>query len=101
VLASLLALLYFRWGNMQARAWLPNIATMFGGLALTVWLVAWIVRREEVRRLLPRVGRALTHIQVEFVEFVRAAALDYLTTHSQPTALPRDALDVLDLWLAE
>jgi hypothetical protein len=101
VLALVLAFLYFRWENSDAQAWLPNIATMFLGLALTVWLVAWIVRREETRRLLPRVGRALAHIQVEFVEFVRAVALDYLTTHAEPKLLPGDALDVLDLWLHE
>jgi hypothetical protein len=101
VLSVLFALLDFAWENAEARAWLPNVATMFAGLALTVWLVAWIVRREEARRLLPRVGRALAHIQVEFVEFVRAVALDYLTTHSQPETLPPNALDVLDLWLRE
>jgi hypothetical protein len=100
-LAAVLAILYSQWESSDARAWLPNLATMFFGLALTVWLVAWIVRREESRRLLPRVGRALAHIQVEFVEFVRAVALDYLTTHSRPNPVPRDALDMLDLWLRE
>lgn len=100
-LAVLLSALYSLWESSNARAWLPNLATMFFGLALTVWLVAWIVRREESRRLHPRVGRALVHIQVEFVEFVRAVALDYLTTHSRPRPLPRDALDVLDIWLLE
>jgi hypothetical protein len=97
VIAGALAALYFHAGH-DGRAWLPNLATMFAGLGLTIVAVDWIVRRESA----PRVDRALTHIRAEFMTFIDVVALDYATTHSTlPKPIPREALAMLQLWIDE
>lgn len=83
-------------------AWAPNLATEAFAIALTIAVVERIVRREDRRRLQPRVESAMHALRQEFRRFVDGVTVDYAGTHLHSfRPLPRDALEFLDQWLAD
>lgn len=90
------------WDNHKLRAWTPNIATSALSIAITITVVAWIVRHEARTRIRPRVERTLYWMGLGFRGFLSAIAIDYAGTHHRTfKAIPATATELIELWLAE
>jgi hypothetical protein len=80
--------------------WAPNIATEALSIAVTVFVVERIVRREAERQLQPRRERALSVLANAFIKFSRMAHFDYAGTHlaSDLSEIPEDPVEMLRVW---
>lgn len=82
--------------------WAPNIVTEALSIAVTVAIVERIIRREQQKRLAPRVERVLWRVGVSFRSFVDAIALDYADSHYETfKEIPADTRDLIAMWLDE
>lgn len=91
---------WLRWN--AADEWMPHLATLALGVAATITIVEWIVRREARERFRPWRERVLGDIRFEYRTLVEGVVIDYAGTHLL-TARPieSDALAFLDQWLED
>jgi hypothetical protein len=80
----------------------PNIITELLSIAITVSAVEWILRRQAQERLRPRTEDVLYWMGLDFRMFTGSVLLDYASTHIDTfKQLPRDASELIELWIAE
>jgi hypothetical protein len=85
-----------------ADAWMPNVATTAVGVAATITVVEWVVRREARERLKPRTDRALYWIGLELRMFMESVLMDYAETHRHTyRPIPADVGEMIDQWNAD
>jgi hypothetical protein len=95
---ALIALLLFVFTD-SVDAWMPNVATSALTLAGTITVVERLLRREEQRRLEPRLQGSLNRLGLLFTNFTPQLYNDYLRAHpDDPIA---DRMDLLDRWLED
>jgi hypothetical protein len=87
-----------------AFAFLDDLAANFIAdaiaIAITITAVEWIVRRQAQERMRPRTEDVLYWMGLDFRLFTSSILFDYATTHiSEIRPIPRDALELIDLWL--
>jgi hypothetical protein len=90
------------WRFQFADAWMPNVATTALGLAGTITIVEWIIRREAAERHKPRTLRILYSMGLDIRLFAESLLLDYAGTHRTgyrpiPATLP----EMIDQWQAD
>jgi hypothetical protein len=86
--------------NAKLREWAPNMAVAAFGFALTLTVVAWIVRREGQRRIAPRVDNAIYWMGLSFRIFISAVTSDYAYAHAESfREIPGDAREMFQQWL--
>jgi hypothetical protein len=86
--------------NDKLREWAPNIAVAAFGFALTLTVIAWIVRREGQRRIAPRVENAIYWMGLSFRGFIGAVTMDYAYVHGESfREIPADAREMFQQWL--
>jgi hypothetical protein len=91
----------WRWSNV-ADAWMPGVATSAIAIAVTITLVQGIIRREEKRRLRPRVEDVIGWLRSDLFDFAQSAVIDYAGTHLHTfETIQPDLLSFLEQWLAE
>jgi hypothetical protein len=84
------------------RAWTPNIGTDAFFVAVTITVVEQAIRREEKRRVRPRVESAMYHTRLAMKMFAESVVIDYSGTHLHTfRPVERDMLDFLEQWLAD
>ena len=82
--------------------WMPNVATAFGSLALTVVVVDSVVRAQARQRIKPRLDVVVSEVTDALERLVEAIAIDYIETHvGSYKALPRDMQSILQHWKDE
>jgi hypothetical protein len=81
-------------------AWMPNIVTGLVVLAATVTIFEWILRRDETRRLEPRLERLRAGLRGNLKTFCEIVATDY-KIRGGVSPVPKDMLVFLDWWLAD
>jgi hypothetical protein len=82
--------------------WMPNLATEALSLAATVLVVEWVLKREARARLQPWTERVFGDIGLDFWLIMQSVLIDYAATHIETyRPVPRDAVEMLDHWLAE
>jgi hypothetical protein len=80
--------------------WAPNLAVEALSIAATILIVDRIVRREERRRLRPRLESAYRGIGRQVRSFLHGVAREYVKGHGHPDeADPRRFALALDAWL--
>jgi hypothetical protein len=93
--AAFLVRLFFDF----ADDWMPNVATAALGLAGTITLVEWILRRERAERLKPRRELVLGRMGLDIRLFATTVAIDYAETHRATyEPIPATVLETLELW---
>lgn len=99
-LAIVALLIWLEWN--AADAWMPNVATLALGVAATITVVEWIIRREERLRYEPWRERVLYWLGLDVRMFTDALLLDYAETHiDNYRPIPDDVLVMLDQWTAD
>jgi hypothetical protein len=84
------------------KPWMPNVTVGAITVLVTIAVIERVVQREAQRRLQPRIESALREIGIGLRIMVGTVALDYAATHvDNPTPIPGDALEMIDLWLSE
>jgi hypothetical protein len=88
--------------NTFIRNWAPNIGTDFFAAAVTLTVVQAILARHEQERARPLSTSAVTRLRSMLAEITAGIGTDYSETHrANRKPLPANALEVLDIWLAE
>jgi hypothetical protein len=95
---ALIALLLFVFAD-SLDAWMPNLATLALTLAGTITVVERLFRREEQRRLEPRLRGSLNRLGLLFTNFTPQLYNDYLRAY--PDDPITDRMDLLDRWLED
>jgi hypothetical protein len=88
-----------------AFAFLDDLAANFIAeaiaIAITITAVEWIVRRQAQERMRPRTDDVLYWMGLDFRLFTNGILFDVSTHIDDIRPIPRDALDMIDLWLDE
>jgi hypothetical protein len=103
ILVAIAAAAMIGWRASDADwldAWMPNVVTGLVVLAATITVFEWVLRRDELRRLEPRLERLRRKFRGYIETYGEIVAMDY-KLRGGTGAGQKDILALLDQWLED